>query len=159
MIYSYIRVSTEKQTYENQRFEIDTWAKAREIKAINSLARDSLSRELSVHLAYASIRGDTLFFVFRQQEFKTEFLLSKGVILNRLRELYKQRGFYKKGIVFKQINAVCVYKKEQKTRVSKRAYVERARGDFVVVNKNAAIRASFAKIKKQIKDNLRESNG
>ena len=31
MIYAYLRVSTEKQTLENQRFEVCHWAKKRNI--------------------------------------------------------------------------------------------------------------------------------
>lgn len=65
MIYAYIRVSTDKQTVENQRFEIDNYCKTRQIK-IDKYIEETVSgmkavdkRELGV-LIRKMKKGDTL---------------------------------------------------------------------------------------------------
>lgn len=65
MIYGYIRVSTDKQTVENQRYEIDNFCKVRQIK-INKYIEETVSgmksidkRELGV-LIRKMKKGDTL---------------------------------------------------------------------------------------------------
>ena len=46
MIYGYIRVSTDKQTVENQRFEISKYAKKRQIK-IDKWVEETISGTIS----------------------------------------------------------------------------------------------------------------
>jgi len=47
MIYAYLRVSTEKQTLENQRFEVSNWAKQRQIE-INEFVEEVMSGGIAI---------------------------------------------------------------------------------------------------------------
>lgn len=47
MIYAYLRVSTEKQTLENQRFEISNWANEKEI-VIDEFVEEVMSGGISI---------------------------------------------------------------------------------------------------------------
>ena len=65
MIYAYIRVSTDKQTVENQRFEINRFAKQRDfqidvwVEETVSGTRSAQDRKLGVLLKRIK-KGDTL---------------------------------------------------------------------------------------------------
>ena len=47
MIYAYLRVSTEKQTLENQRFEVCRWAEERDI-SIDEFIEEVMSGGISI---------------------------------------------------------------------------------------------------------------
>lgn len=65
MIYSYIRVSTEKQALENQRFEVERWAKANGVR-IDKTVNETASGKIAInHRALGGLfkklkSGDTL---------------------------------------------------------------------------------------------------
>ena len=64
MIYAYIRVSTDKQTVENQKFEIEKFCKVRELQ-IDKWVSETISgtksaKERSLRFAEKLKKGDTL---------------------------------------------------------------------------------------------------
>ncbi|MDO7253720.1 master DNA invertase Mpi family serine-type recombinase [Helicobacter cappadocius] len=65
MIYAYIRVSTDKQTTENQRFEIENFAKSKDFK-INNIVEETKSGMIAIdnrklgRLIKSLKKGDTL---------------------------------------------------------------------------------------------------
>lgn len=78
---------------------------------------------------------------FALQEWKAK----EALILDRMRELYKQRGL-KEIVVFHQVVA--------EAQGQNRFYKEQSKGEFEILSNTPEIRAIFKKIKVAIKENL-----
>ena len=114
MIYAYIRVSTDKQTVENQRYEIDNFCRTRQIK-INKYIEETVSgmksidkRELGT-LIRKMKKGDTLIaseisrFGRRLLEVMSilKMLMDKKVNVVTVKEKFKKSNVYKFGKLYR----------------------------------------------------------
>ncbi|WP_299385350.1 hypothetical protein [Helicobacter sp. UBA3407] len=74
-----------------------------------------------------------------------EWSIKEASILDRMRELYKQRGLK---------NVAVFHKVVAEAQGQNRFYKERSKGEFEILSNNPAIRAIFEEIKNTIKENL-----
>ena len=102
MIYGYIRVSTDKQTVENQRFEIKKYAKKNTLK-IDNWIEETISGTISYKkrnlglLIKHTVRGDTIICSELSRLGRNMFmimnilniLLERGVMILTVKENYK----------------------------------------------------------------------
>lgn len=122
---------------------------------IQNLAKQALSHEptLLEALRYAKIKHNVLFFVFNHPALKQEFEYKKENVLNALRVAYKQslREYKQEEIIFREIKAASVYKKDKK-QIKKQTmeFTERSKGEFKNLAKNPAVFSKFEEIRKVI---------
>lgn len=126
-------------------------------RCIQDIAKAGLEGvSLSSLFRYAKIKGNVLFFVFRNDAAKFEFKYKKEHILEQMRAFYKanKERLQNAHIVFKQIEACVIAEpiKEPEPKKTTLDFVERSRGNFEIACSDPRLRALFQDIQKTIKE-------
>lgn len=111
---------------------------------------------LSGLFAHPSLKGDTLFFVFKHQGALAEFEYKKEDILKNMRTYYKQHAHRLKshGIVFARVAAKARYEApDPKPEETKPFFKERSSGDFEIHCTDPKLKKAFESIQNLIRSN------
>lgn len=125
---------------------------------VQKLANAGLTKELKVHFKYAKIKGNLLVFCFNNGIAKFEFRNKKIVILDNLRNHYKEHIKTSKalGIIFNDIHAIVIANKESIPPASIKdnyKFKEDAKGTFTNKVTDPKLHKLFEDIRESIKEN------
>lgn len=126
-------------------------------RCIQDIAKAGLEGvSLSTLFRYAKIKGNALFFVFKNDAAKFEFKYKKEHILEQMRAFYKahKERLQNASIVFTKIEACVIAEppKEPEPKKTTLEFKERSRGNFEIACSDPHLRALFIDIQKTIKE-------
>lgn len=144
--------------------ESNVWAGIEKRKALRELVLDSIPACLAHLIARVALRkvGDkaACVIVFKHNLALAEWNHTQSQILERMRELYKERNL-KQVVVFNAVKAEAEFKPIQKenTRQETLVFKEQSSGNFTIHCQDENLRKIFLEIQESIKNNLARERG
>lgn len=132
-------------------------------QALKELVFDSIDMRLESLICRIDLRKvggrEVCVIVFSHPLALQEWKMEKARTLEKMRELYKQRGL-KKMLVFYQVlvEVVFSYSPNKEIKESKQIYKERSSGEFEIKVQDTTLRSIFKSIQAAIKQNLKKES-